>query len=78
MFSCFRENAGIGTVLVEPQVQTQASALLWLISTPYQLPGLAGSTGFWCVSSLTSDLSLCHARGHYLVLLEAVGILEES
>lgn len=44
-------NAGVSTVLVEPQVQTYVSALLCLINAPYQLLGLAGSTGFlvwWC------------------------------
>lgn len=51
LLNCSGENAGVSTVLVEPQVQTYVSALLCLINTPYQLLGLAGSTGFlvwWC------------------------------
>ena len=44
--NCSGENAGVGTILVEPQEQTPASALFCLINAPYLLAAFAGSIGF--------------------------------
>lgn len=62
---CLGENAGVGAILVEPQVQTQASALFCLVSTPYLLAAFVGSTGslvrWFCYISLET-LSCQEAR----------------
>lgn len=43
LLNCSGKNAGVGTVT---GAETQASALIWQINSPSQLPGLAEALGF--------------------------------